>query len=196
VTLALPPAPAPNRTRSNFIGMAYACAAGVMYFGGLLGVYAKQRHLAGGTTAAWLPKKLVMPEVPSNTMLVTIVMACVTAQWAVWATKRGNRRDATIALALTGMFGVAMVNAQAFIYSQMKLPVHAETPFNVLFYVLTGSFMVAVMIGLGISLLTAFRSLGGRFSPTDTQSVSAFALYWYFLTAVFAAVWFFVYVTK
>jgi hypothetical protein len=39
-----------------------------------------------------------------------------------------------------------------------------------------------------------FRFLGGR--TGDHELVSANALYWYFVTAAFAAVWFVVYVTK
>jgi heme/copper-type cytochrome/quinol oxidase subunit 3 len=198
VTLALPPAPAPSRARSQFVGTAFACAAGLMYFGGLLSVYAKMRHNAGGTSASWLPKKVSIPEIPSNTMLITLVLASITAQWAVYAMRRGNRRDTTIAMGLTGLFGVAVINAQAFIYSQMKLPIHSADgkAFNVLFYTMTGSFLFALMIGLGLAAITAFRSLGGRFSPTETEGVSSTALYWHFLTTAFAAVWFFVYVTK
>jgi heme/copper-type cytochrome/quinol oxidase subunit 3 len=198
VTLALPPAPAPSRARSQFVGTAFASAAGLMYFGGLLSVYAKLRHNAGGTSADWLPKKVSIPEIPSNTMLITLVLASITAQWAVYAMRRGNRRDTTIAMGLTGLFGVAVINAQAFIYGQMKLPIHSADgkAFNVLFYTVTGSFLFAVIIGLALAAITAFRSLGGRFSPTETEGVSSTALYWHFLTAAFAAVWFFVYVTK
>lgn len=198
MTLALPPAPAPSRTRSQFVGTAFACAAGLMYFGGLLGTYAKMRHGAGGTSATWLPKKISIPEIPSNTMMVTMVLASITAQWAVHAMRRGNRRDASIAMAVTALFGVAVINAQAFIYGQMKVPVRSTEgkAFNVLFYTATGSMMFAIMVGLVLAAVTAFRSLGGRFSPTDTEGVSSTALYWHFLTVAFAAVWFFVYVTK
>jgi heme/copper-type cytochrome/quinol oxidase subunit 3 len=198
VTLALPPAPAPARTRSQFVGTAFACASGLMFFGGLLGTYAKMRHNAGGTTASWLPKKVSIPEIPSNTMMITMVLASITAQWAVHAMRRGNRRDTSVAMAITAIFGVAMINAQAFIYGQMKVPVHSTDgkAFNVLFYTATGSFLLAVVIGLVLATITAFRSLGGRFSPTDTEGVASTALYWHFLTVAFAGVWFFVYVTK
>jgi heme/copper-type cytochrome/quinol oxidase subunit 3 len=198
VALALPAAPAPARTRSQLVATAFACAAGLMFFGGLLALYAKYRHLAGGTTATWVPKKVRIPEIPSNTMLITMMLASITAQWAVYAMRRGNRRDTSIALAITGLFGVAVINAQAFIYSQMKMPIrNAEgKAFNVLFYTTTGAFMFAVIIGLGLAAVTAFRSLGGRFSPTETEGVSSVALYWHFLTVAFAGVWLFVYVTK
>ena len=47
---------------------------------------------------------------------------------------------------------------------------------------------------LVFSAVTAFRYLGGR--TTDREIVSAHAMYWYFLSAVFAVLWFVVYVTK
>ncbi len=50
------------------------------------------------------------------------------------------------------------------------------------------------MIGVAFSAVTAFRYLGGRSS--DREIVSAHALYWYSLSAVFFALWFVVYVTK
>ena len=169
-----------------------------MFFGGLIAIYAKYRTLAGGTSATWLPKKVRIPEIPTNTMMITMVLASITAQWAVYAMRRGNRRDTSVALSITALFGVAMINAQAFVYSQMKMPIRTTDgkAFNVLFYVLTGSFVVAVMVGLGMAVVTSFRSLGGRFSPTETEGLSSVALYWHFLTVAFAAVWFFVYVTK
>jgi cytochrome c oxidase subunit III len=200
VALALPPAPAAARTRSQLVATAFACAAGLMFFGGLLAIYAKYRTLAGGTTADWVPKKVRIPEIPSNTMMITMVLASITAQWAVYAMRRGNRRDTSIALLVTGLFGVAVINAQAFIYGQMKMPILLDPAdgksFRVLFYTTTGAFVFAVIIGLGLAAVTAFRSLGGRFSPTETEGVSSVALYWHFLTVAFAAVWFFVYVTK
>lgn len=198
MALALPPAPAQARTKSQFVATGFACAAGLMFFGGLLGTYAKYRHLSGGETATWIPKKVQLPEIASNTMLITLVLASITAQWAVYAMRRGNRRDTSIALAVTALFGVAVINAQAFIYGQMKMPIVSTDgkPFNVLFYAVTGAFLFAIVLGLGMAIVTAFRSLGGRFSPTETEGVSSVALYWHFLTVAFAGVWFFVYVTK
>jgi heme/copper-type cytochrome/quinol oxidase subunit 3 len=198
VAVALPPAPKPVRARSQFVATAYACAGGLLFVGTLLAIYMKQRHLAGGTTATWLPKKLKVPEIPSNTMLVTMVLASISAQWAVYAIRRANRRDASVALGLTLLFGLAFINAQVFIYDQMKLPIRSVDgkAFNLLFYTTTGSMLFAVAIGIVYALVTAFHSLGGRFSPTETDGVSSAALYWHFLTVAYAAVWFFVYVTK
>jgi hypothetical protein len=44
------------------------------------------------------------------------------------------------------------------------------------------------------SFVAAFRYLGGRTS--DREIVTAHAIYWYFIAAAFAMLWFVVYVTK
>jgi len=44
------------------------------------------------------------------------------------------------------------------------------------------------------SAVTAFRYLGGR--TTEREIVSAHAMYWYFLSVAYTALWFVVYVTK
>ncbi len=78
----------------------------------------------------------------------------------------------------------------------MKLPISGEdaTAYNTMFYAITGTFMLLLIIGVGFSAVTAFRYMGGR--TTDREIVSAHALYWYFLSALFFALWFVVYVTK
>jgi heme/copper-type cytochrome/quinol oxidase subunit 3 len=98
---------------------------------------------------------------------------------AVYAARREARSHTALALTLVGVIGVAIINAQAFIYTRMELPVQGPdaTAFNTMFYALTGTFVVL-----------------GR--TADREILSAHALYWYFLSAVFFALWFVVYVTK
>ncbi|MGZ4761683.1 MAG: cytochrome c oxidase subunit 3, partial [Ilumatobacteraceae bacterium] len=165
--------------------------------GAMLALWMRMRTDAlDSAKALWIPKGIKVPMVPANTMLLAFVPICVFAQWAVYAAKRDARSHTAMALALVGVIGLAVINAQAFIYARMKLPVNEKgaTAFNSMFYALTGTFVVLVIIGIGFSAITAFRYLGGR--TTDREIVSAHALYWYFLSAVFCALWFVVYVTK
>jgi hypothetical protein len=90
---------------------------------------------------------------------------------------------------------VAVINAQLFVYNQINLPVADETAgYAVMFYAVTGTMTALFIAGLVFTLVTAFRFLGGRLR--DQEVVAAHALYWYVLSAAFAAVWFVVYVTK
>jgi heme/copper-type cytochrome/quinol oxidase subunit 3 len=188
----------PARSRSLFVATAMLSAAMLSFFGGLVAIYIRVRDQAGGHTKDWVPKKVVIPEVAANTMLFVMLGAVILAQWSVYSAKRANRRDTAIGLALLGMFGFALLNAQSYIYRAMKLPVKSAegSAFNTMFFTVTGAFFVAVIIGMVIAFVCSFRAIGGRYRAADTEAISAAALYWYVLAAAFVAVWFFVYVGK
>jgi heme/copper-type cytochrome/quinol oxidase subunit 3 len=192
VTLALPAAPTPAPRRQVLVGTALACVAGTMLIGGMLAIWVLFRERAV-TAGERFPGDAVIPEVASNVMLITIATLCVFAQWAVYAAKRQDRLNVGLALGLVAIIGIAFINAQAFIYVQMGLPI-ADGTYATLFYALTGVIVALAAIGLVFTSVAAFRFLGGR--AGDHEIVVAHALYWYFLTAAFAAVWFVVYVTK
>ena len=148
------------------------------------------------TGGRWVPKGINVPLVPANTILLAFVPVCIFAHWAVYAARRDARSHTALALGLVGVIGLAIVNAQAFIYARMKLPINPKgaTAYNTMFYAITGTYLLLLILGIGFSAVTAFRYMGGR--TTDREIVSAHALYWYFLGALFFALWFVVYVTK
>ncbi len=193
--LALPPAPSPARPRLLLVGTALASAAAVALFAGMIGVYLHLRVASGGHTTGWLPKGTIVPEVAANIMLIGMIASSIMVQWAVYAIARGDRRDTSVALGLTVLFGILVLNAQVYVYQQMKIGVGAST-YGPLFYGLTGTWVAGLIGGILFALSAAFRSLGGRFSPKRHEGVAAVALYWHTLTAMFVAVWYVVYVLK
>lgn len=192
MTLALPAAPTPAPRRQVLVGTGLACVAGTMLIGGMLATWVlfRERAVSAGER---FPGDAVIPEVASNVMLMTIASLCVFAQWAVYAAKRKDRLNVGLALGVVALFGLAFINAQAFVYVQMDLPI-MDGVYSTLFYSLTGLMVALVAIGLVFTAVAAFRFLGGR--TGDHELISANALYWYFLAAAFSAVWFVVYVTK
>jgi cytochrome c oxidase subunit 3 len=198
--LALPPAPAPAPRRQLFVGTAVASSAAAAVFASMLAVWWRFREAAGDaenavgiTRNAWKPKNVVIPQVPSNIMLLTMVLGCVMVQFAVWAAKRGERANVGLALAVNAILAIAVINAQAVIYTRMGMGV-ADGPYQTLFYAITGAFIVLLLIAFGFNAVTAFRVLGGRLS--DRMVVSSLALFWYVITVVFVGLWFVIYVTK
>jgi cytochrome c oxidase subunit 3 len=143
-----------------------------------------------------LPKKYHIPEVTSNIMLLSFVAICVFAQWAVYAARRDDKQHVAMALGLTGLIGLATINAQAATWMQMGMPIRATdgTAYSVMFYAITGTFAVFLIIGVVFSFVTAFRYLGGR--TAQRELVTAHAIYWYFAAAAFFMLWYVVYVTK
>jgi cytochrome c oxidase subunit 3 len=178
-----------------FIATAFTCAAIAMLFMGMLAVWVNLRDAAGGTTAAWLPKGVSISMVAPNMMLIIMLGASVMVQWAVYAMARDDRRDTTVAVSLVVIFGIAVLNAQVFIYQQLGLGI-GDTKYANLFYAVTGTFVAALIGGIVMAMVVIFRSLGGRYSSKRHEGVSSLALYWDFLTVAFAAVWYIVYVVK
>jgi heme/copper-type cytochrome/quinol oxidase subunit 3 len=192
--LALPPAPAPTPRRQIFVGTALVTAAAASLVGGMLALYLRMRNDAlGAVDGTWLPEDAKISMVAANVMLLSLIPICVFAQWAVYGAKRDDKPHTGVALMLTGLLGLALVNAQAFIYATIELPVSQGT-YSIMFFTVTGVSMLLAIVGVGFSAITAFRYLGGR--TTDREVVSAHALYWYAYSAIFAVVWFVVYVTK
>ena len=192
---ALAPAPAQPRRRQLLVGTAFAAAAAAMVLAGQLAMWMQLRDNAGGSTQKWLPKKVVVNEVAATTMLITLFGASLLVQWAVYATKRGDRRHAAYALALTATFALAVIVAQIRIYDDMAVKVK-EAPYGALFYGVTGTFLLLVAIGIGFCAVAAVRALGGRVSGADREVVSATALWFHSLSVVFCFVWFVVYAVK
>ena len=141
----------------------------------------------------WLKKDVAIPEVAATTLMFTFVIACVMAQWAVYSAKRNDASHAGLALIVTSMLGVALINGQAAVYMQMGLGI-LDGPYQTMFYAVTGTMLFLLVTGLVFSLVTMFRVYAGR--VRDYQVVSAHALYWYFLAMTFLAMWFVVYVQK
>ena len=190
--LALPAAALPPPPRQLLVGTALACLAGSTLIGGMLAVWVllRQRIVDAGER---FPAKYIITEVASNVMLMTIFALCLFAQWALYAGKRGDRAHTALALGVVALMAIAFINAQAFVWHTMAVPVQ-ENYYGALFYAMTGTMTALVVVGLGFTAVTAFRALAG--SLRDTEILAAHALYWYFTAAAYAAVWFVVYVTK
>jgi heme/copper-type cytochrome/quinol oxidase subunit 3 len=190
--LALPAAALPPPRRQLLVGTALACLAGSTLIGGMLAVWVllRQRVVDSGGR---FPVKYIITEVASNVMLMTIFALCLFAQWALYAGKREDRAHTALALGVVALMAIAFINAQAFVWHTMAVPVK-ENYYGALFYAMTGTMTVLVIIGVAFTAVTAFRTLAGRLG--DTEILAAHALYWYFTAAAYAAVWFVVYVTK
>ena len=190
---ALPPAPAPPARRQVLVGTAVASLGVITLIGGMLAVYIRLREDVRSTGEPWVPESVTIPEVPTNVMLISFFALVVFAQWAVYAARRRDRAHIGLSLGLVGVVGLAIVNAQVYVYSQMQLPA-TDSEYATLFYAITATMTGLIVIGLVFTVVTAFRLLGGR--ESDQEIVTAHALYWYVLTIAFCGLWLIVYVAK
>ena len=190
---ALTPGPAPAPRNQVIVGASLGAVAVVMLTGGMLAVWAVKRSAMLATGEAWLPSSVTIPEVPTNVMLIAFPALCSFAQWAVWASRRQDRANTVFALATTAFVALLVVNAQAYVWSQVELGV-TDGPYGSMFYAITGTFFALMIAGLLLSLVTVFRYAAGR--VRDRELVVAHAIVWYALGAAYAGIWFVVYVTK
>jgi heme/copper-type cytochrome/quinol oxidase subunit 3 len=189
-----PPPPA-RRPRVLFIGSALGAAASGLVILTMLAVYLQVRsdNLAAGLTA--LPDGTVLPLTPGTMGLVTLLMSAVTVTWAVHSLRHEDRPHAYFALLLTLVFGGAFINSTVYLYQQLALPT-TDTPIATLLYATTGAHLVMLVAGLVFIAVMGFQALGGQLSGRDAEGMSAAALYWYVVIAVYAVVWYGIYVTK
>lgn len=189
------PAPKPTRPRVLLMGTALGIAGSFMLFAGLIGIYLATRADVLAAGQAWLPKGAVIPLTPGTITLVTFVMSGVTMQWSVYAIGNNDRQHAIMALAMTMLFGICSVNATTFLYTQMHLGV-ADSSAGVLIYVITGAHIAMTVAALVFAALMTFRTLGGEYSGRDREGIVAASLFWYATIAVYAVIWYAIYVVK
>jgi cytochrome c oxidase subunit 3 len=77
----------------------------------------------------------------------------------------------------------------------MKWDITTSSP-AVIFYAITTSHIVMVVVAMIFLGLMGFRALGGQFTSRQHDGISAAALFWHSTVAIYAIIWFAIYVTK
>jgi heme/copper-type cytochrome/quinol oxidase subunit 3 len=183
------PATMPRR-RELLFGTAFATAGIAMVLISLIGNYIATRDAAG---ASWLAENDI-PLTQPTMQLLTLGMSVVTMQWAYWSIARDDRYHTYLALGVTLLLGIAFVNQTTFLYSEVGLAI--TQPEGPLFYAITGGHLAMVVAGMIFLVLMTFRTLGGQYSARQPDGIGAAAVYWYAAVAIYAVIWFAVYVQK
>jgi heme/copper-type cytochrome/quinol oxidase subunit 3 len=194
--LVTAPAPPPRRPRVLLIGAAFGAVASALVVLTLLAVYLQVRDDfldSGGTGGT--PDDFILPLTPGGMGMVTLLMSTVTVSWAVWALRRNDRVHAYLAVGVTLLLGIAFINATVYLYQSLALPL-TFSGLGGLLYVVTGSHLVMTVVGLVFVATMGFQSLGGQLTGRDAEGMSAAALYWYVTVAVYAAIYYGIYITK
>ena len=128
-------------------------------------------------------------------MWFTTLFSVVTMQWAVYALTRNIRSQAYLALLLTFVFGLAVLNQCAFYFNDIGLPIDSGVPALMLFTIV-GSFMALVLVAMVTVALVSFRALAGQYTGRNPDGVIAAAMLWYLMVVVYSAIWILIFVTK
>lgn len=189
------PAPEPSRPRVLLVGTAFAAGAAAVGLSGLVALYAQARTQSIAAEGTWLPEDTVIPLTPGNFGLLSLTMSLVTMAWAVYSLRNDDRVHAWLAVAVTIVFGVSFITDTAYLWQQSGLVI-GQDPQAVLIYTITGAHVAMAVVGMLYMLVMGFRSLGGQLTGRAAEGMEAAALFWYVTVAVYAVVWYTIYVTK
>jgi heme/copper-type cytochrome/quinol oxidase subunit 3 len=193
--LAAAPAPEARRPRVLLVGAAFGAVASALVVLSMLAAYLQIRgnRIADGATA--LPDGVVLPLTPGSMGMTTLAMSTITIAWLVHALRNDDRTHAYLALGVTVLLGVAFVNSTVYLYQQLGMGLTAGGT-AALLYAVTGAHLVMVVVGLLFTAVMGFQALGGQLTGRDAEGMTAAALYWYVTVAVYAAIWYGIYITK
>jgi heme/copper-type cytochrome/quinol oxidase subunit 3 len=189
------PAPTPRRPRVLLVGTAMAAGAAATGLLAMVALYTELRAETVGSGRTWLPEDADVQLTPGNMGLVSLVMSMVTVAWAVYALRNNDRVHAGLAILVTLVFGAAFITDTWYFWTQAGLVVGRD-PQAVLIYAITGAHVAMIVAGMIFLLVMAFRALGGQLTGRASEGVEAAALFWYVAIAVYAVVWYAIYVTK
>jgi cytochrome c oxidase subunit 3 len=192
-TTALP-APEAVRPRTFVVATVLATGATVIGFVGLVAIYVQRRALAIDAGQEWYPEGVIELG-PAGMMLITLVLSSVTVQWAVQAVRDDDRPHGFIALGLTMLFGAAVLNQFWFVYQDAGFTVDGSEA-QLLFYVVTGAFLVTLVAAMLFVALTTLRALAGQLNSRFVDGVQAAAVYWHAVVLMYGIVWYVIFVTK
>lgn len=182
------------RPRTVLVGTMFASAAAFMGFLGVVLVYISERAQARADGAEWFPEGVIELG-PAGFVFATLLLSIFTVQWAVQALNADDRKNALVALAITGLFGAAVFNQLWYIMNDTGFSLAADNA-QFMFFVVLGTFVVFMIAAVVFVALTFLRAVIGQFGPRRTDAVAAAAFYWNTVVAMYAIAWYVVFVTK
>ena len=161
------------------IGTLLFCAADVMVLAAIVAAYLTIK--AG--SAAWPPKGVHVGTYIPTMISVTAAMSGFAMQWAVFAARRNDGRNAGVALGLTMFLGVAIGNLEWLAFVRAGFGFKAHT-YGTFFYLLVGYHLVHLLAAMAIVLVLALRTLAGHFSTDRHDPLRAGAVFWQYTNLV------------
>lgn len=183
--LALPSAGGEKPRGILTVTVLLADVAGIMLLVGLLAAFAHVRALHG----PFPPKGVKIDRYLGNLVVITMLMASVTIEWAYTAVRRDQRRQATAALGITIGLGLAVINLIWWGAGRVSFG-PSTSAYGTLVAALV--LVLGLLIGLAIGFVTftLFRVAGSQVTATDPDQARAAAWFWHFTVAATLAVWY------
>lgn len=188
------PAAEVTRPRTFMVGALLGTSATAVAFLALIAIYVQQRQVARSSDEVWFPEGSIELG-PAGMMMMTLVLSVVTVQWAVQAARDSDRSHGFMALGTTLLFGAAVLNQFWFMYQDTGYAIDAGQA-QLLFYVVTGSFIAMLVAAMAFVIVATLRSLIGQFDREQSHIVQAAAIFWHTTVFCYFLVWYVVFIFK
>lgn len=196
------------RKRTLQIGTAAFTGIWLMYFGGLFATYISTRNswnleqdglaAQGESSSSWIPDAAQVELTAPTIMTWTLLMSCITMQWAVYSFKRSDRRHGLLALATQAMFGAAVINQVVFQWNQLGLVIDdtSGSPAATLIYTITASHVAMIIVSMCLLAYAAFRALASSDTKDHVDVAASAATFWYAMVGLYFIIWILIFITK
>ncbi len=183
--------------RSNLVvaGSAVISASFAFGFSVLAGIYVALRADVIADGSRWLPQGVEIPLTQPNYMGVSLILSLFTIWWAYSAAKGGDRSNALLAQVMTLLFSLGFVVQAFYLFSILDMTA-GDSIQAVLIYTMAGAHLLAYLAGMCAVMFTFMRTLVGDFEGQRSEALLALAIYWTQVSAVYAILWYAVYITK
>jgi heme/copper-type cytochrome/quinol oxidase subunit 3 len=189
--LALPRGDRGRPTQLVTVAALLGGVAELMVVAALVAAYLNVRGLAG----RWPPKTVHVDNYLGTTLFLTLVLSIITIEWAVYALRRGNRRQALSATTVTIGLGVAFVNLLWYVGTQLHFG-PADSTYAVLVYAQLIAVGVIAAIGIGFLLVALSRTIGGQVTAGQPAVLRAAAWHWHVVTGAWTLAFLAIYVLQ
>lgn len=179
------PGPVPGRPRRGTatVGALLFVTADAMVLAAMVATYLAIKS----GSSAWPPIGVSVSTYPPTLISITAIMSAFSVQWAVFAARRQDSRNAVMAMVLTLFLGVAMANLEWLSFTRTGFGVKAH-PYGTLYYLLIGFHLVHLVLAVAMGLVLAFRTVAGHFSSDRHDPLRAGAVIWQYGNVVWFVV--------
>ncbi|MGH9265132.1 MAG: cytochrome c oxidase subunit 3 [Acidimicrobiales bacterium] len=175
------PGPVPGKPRrgSTTVGTLMFVTADAMVLAAVCAVYFAIKE----GSAAWPPIGVQVGTYIPTMITITAAMSAFSVQWCVFAARRNDGRNATMALILTLFLGLAVANLEwlAFVRSGFGFNDHT---YGTLYDILIGYHLVHLLVAIVVTLVLTFRTLAGHFTADRHDALRAGAVLWQYSNVV------------
>jgi heme/copper-type cytochrome/quinol oxidase subunit 3 len=172
-------------------GAVLVLAASVMLFAALIGTFIAVR----GVTAPYPPKGVRPDRYIGTMMAITAFLIAMTAQWGVYSAQLDDRLNSLVSEGLTALLALAQVGLGWWALRQAHFGPGTHA-YGTMYFVVIGAYTAYAAIGLALALFSLGFATSGQISPRRYGMAAVTAMFWWFMTATAAALFYTVWVLR